>query len=68
MSRGCLISLREQDFTSVGGHPLLRESPLVDSEEAAATKTSVLHGYSIPPATADPRGGDTKTAFKVLGV
>lgn len=63
MSRVCLISLREQDFTSVGGHPLLRESPLVDSEEAAATKTSVLHGHSIPPATSDPRGGDTNDSF-----
>lgn len=63
MSRGCLVSLREQDFNSVGGQPLLHDSLLVASEEAAATKTSVLHGHSTSPATCEPRGGDTYDSF-----
>lgn len=68
MSRGCLISPREQDFTSVGGQPLLHDSLLMDSEEAAAaTKTSTLCGHSIPQLPVSTEAGTLTAAFKVWG-
>lgn len=63
MSRGYLVSLREQDFNSVGGQPLHHDSLLVASEEAADTKTSVVHGHGTPPATCEPGGGDTNDSL-----
>lgn len=67
MSRGCLISLREQDFASMGRHPLLHDSLLVDSEEAAA-KTSILHGHATLQLPVSPEVVTLMTAFKVLGI
>lgn len=67
MSRGCLISLREQDFTSVDGHPLLHDSLLVDSEDAAPTKISILHGHSTFQLPVTSEAVTLMTALKSVG-
>lgn len=68
MSRGCLISLREQDFSSVGGHPLLRESPLVDSEKQLPPRHQFFMVTASLQLPLIPEVVTLMAAFKVLGV
>lgn len=68
MSRGYLVSLREQDFNSVGGQPLHHDSLLVASEEAAATRHQLFMVTAPLQLPVSPEVVTLMTACKVLRV